>query len=117
MSQIKKGNLENILRSHDLKSTPQREALLKAFMESDKAMNLTDINKYSKEFDRMTLYRNLNAFEEKGLIHKIPDKEIPSYALCKHDSIKHSHQDEHVHFKCINCELTLCLDNIEIPEI
>ncbi|HEX8548019.1 MAG TPA: transcriptional repressor [Cytophagaceae bacterium] len=108
---------QDILRAHNIKYTPQRAMLLKVFIQKDKAMNLPELNKYLKDFDRITLYRSLNAFEEKGLIHKIPDKDGNAYALCKHSPIEHSHEDNHVHFKCNNCEMTLCLDELEIPQI
>ena len=118
MAHLKKENIEHLLREHQLKLTPQRVAVLKVFLERDKVMSLASLNKYlGKDFDRITLYRTLNAFEEKGLIHKIPDKEVASYALCKHDSISHSHEDNHAHFKCTSCSLTVCLDEVQIPQI
>ena len=79
MAHLKKENIEHLLREHQLKLTPQRVAVLKVFLERDKVMSLASLNKYlGKDFDRITLYRTLNAFEEKGLIHKIPDKEVAS---------------------------------------
>ena len=118
MAHLKKVNIENLLREHQLKSTPQRLAVLKVFLENNKVLNLASLNKLlEKNFVRITLYRTLNSFEEKGLIHKIPDKEIASYALCKHDSIAHSHEDNHAHFKCTKCLLTQCLDEVQIPKI
>jgi Fur family ferric uptake transcriptional regulator len=119
MAHLKKSNIEEMLKNHHLKPTDQRVSILKVFMERDKVLAFSELNKYlGGSFDRITLYRTLQAFEEKGLIHKIPDKDGKSgYALCKHDSIDHSHNDNHVHFKCTNCGLIVCLDDIEIPEI
>lgn len=115
---MKRENIENVLRDHGLKATPQRIIVLGVFMEKAKVMTLEMLNKsLSKEFDRITLYRTLLSFEEKGLIHKIPDREMPSYALCKHDTVAHSHEDNHIHFKCTNCDLTVCMEEIEIPQI
>ncbi len=110
---------EEILRQHELKATSQRVAVLNAFLKKDKVLSLAELNKtLGADFDRITLYRTLNAFEENGLIHKIPDKSgYASYALCKHDPVEHSHNDNHVHFKCTSCELTVCLEEVAIPKI
>ncbi len=110
---------EEILRQHELKATAQRIAVLSTFLKKDKVLTLAEISKLlGADFDRITLYRTLNAFEENGLIHKIPDKSgNASYALCKHESVAHTHNDNHVHFKCTRCELTVCLEEIAIPEI
>jgi len=107
---------EEILKAHHLKSTPQRLEVLNIFLHKKEVMNLQLLQEYlSSNFDRITLYRTLNIFEEKGLIHKIPGSEKVSYALCKHDSPTHSHEDNHVHFSCIKCSTTFCLNDIEIP--
>lgn len=119
MSHAKKLQPEDILRDHELKATPQRISVLKAFLTKNKVLALPELSKsLGKEFDRITLYRTLNTFEEHGLIHKIPDKTgNVTYALCRHDSIHHSHDDNHVHFKCTKCNLTVCLEEVEIPFI
>ena len=115
---MKKKNIEGILIDHELRSTPQRTAVLKVFIDKKKAMSLSDLNKFlGKEFDRITLYRTLNSFEEKGLIHKIADKESPSYAICNHEAIAHTHDENHIHFKCNNCKMVQCLESIAIPEV
>jgi Fur family ferric uptake transcriptional regulator len=114
-----KPNIEEVLTDHRLRVTDQRTKVLKIFFAKDKVFNLAHLNKLlGKDFDRITLYRTLNSFEEHGLIHKIPDKTgNPTYALCKHDPISHAHQENHVHFKCIHCDLTMCLKDIEIPAV
>ena len=117
MSQLKKIQPQDILRQHEMKATPQRVVVLTVFLKKNKVLSLSELHQLlGKEFDRITLYRTLNSFEEYGLIHKIPDKTgNVNYALCKHDSVHHTHGDNHVHFKCTQCELTVCLEEIEIP--
>jgi Fur family ferric uptake transcriptional regulator len=117
---MKLADLENIIRNHSLKSTPSRVDILKVLAEKNKVLMLPDINKYlkNKAIDRITLYRTLNIFQEQGIIHKVPDANGGiGYALCKHERINHSHQDDHVHFKCNNCQTLVCLEKIEIPRI
>ncbi|MFN3405005.1 MAG: Fur family transcriptional regulator [Cytophagaceae bacterium] len=112
-------DIKEMLREHNLKVTDQREQVLKVFLAKNKVLQLSEINKsISKDFDRITLYRTLNTFEQHGLIHKIPDKSgNATYALCRHDSVNHNHDDNHVHFKCTSCNVTLCLEDVEIPPI
>jgi len=119
MAQLKKQLPDDVLRAHQLKVTPQRTEVLKAFLEKNKVLGLPDLLKsLGASFDRITLYRTLNTFEAHGLIHKIPDKSgNASYALCNHDSISHTHDDNHVHFKCENCNVTFCLEEVIIPPI
>ncbi len=110
---------EDLLKDHELKVTSQRVTVLKAFITKNKVLSLAELHKMlGKEFDRITLYRTLNSFEDHGLIHKIPDTTGNSmYALCKHDSVHHTHEDNHVHFKCSSCNTTLCLEEVAIPTI
>ena len=111
-------NLEELLRSHSMKATPTRLAVISLFVKEKKVWSNADLlKKLGKEFDRVTLYRILGSFEENGLIHKIPDSQgNPSYALCEHEDSHHNHEDHHVHFKCIKCDSVQCLD-IHYPEV
>ena len=110
--------LSNTLRSFKLKSTPCREEVLKLFMDNDHALSNAFIEKnIDTSYDRVTVYRTLKSFEDKGLIHKVlDDNSITKYALCQ-DCTTHEHHHEHVHFKCQQCGQTTCIDSVEIPEV
>jgi Fur family ferric uptake transcriptional regulator len=71
-----------------------------------------------KHFDRVTIYRTLQTFVDKGIIHTIPtaDNSI-MYALCKETCSEGHHHDDHVHFLCEECGTTYCLDNVTIPQV
>ena len=72
--------------------------------------------KIGKRTDKATIYRALNAFEESGLIHQVPDQEnLSRYALCdiKCSPSKHVHQ--HAHFICNDCSETFCIEQIQFP--
>ena len=78
-----------------------------------------DIEKKAGEkFDRVTIYRTLQTFVEKGIIHSIPtaDNSI-RYALCKDDCSEGHHHDNHVHFVCDQCDKTECLEQVIVPEV
>jgi Fur family transcriptional regulator, ferric uptake regulator len=110
--------LNDILRNKHLSVTDSRKKILSLFLSSHDALAHGDIEKKAGEkFDRVTIYRTLQTFVEKGIVHTIPtaDNSI-KYALCKECEEGH-HHDDHVHFICSNCEKTICLDDIVSPRI
>ena len=81
------------------------------FLEQTGALAHGDIEKKAGEkFDRVTVYRTLQTFVEKGIIHTIPtaDNSI-RYALCKDDCAEGHHHDHHIHFVCTNAEIHIAL--------
>ena len=110
--------LNDILHRRQLSSTESRRKILTLFLNSGDALTHGDIEKeVGEKYDRVTIYRTLQTFEEKGIIHSIPtaDNSI-RYALCKECEEGH-HHDNHVHFICTNCEKTICLDDVVSPQI
>ena len=92
------------LRKYKLKHTPIREELSRLFSESPNAIPLTEIHNHLKNYDRVTIYRSLSTFTNKGIIHKIiNDNGSVFYALCKHECGEHGHTHDHVHFECSSC--------------
>ncbi|MDJ1506521.1 Fur family transcriptional regulator [Xanthocytophaga agilis] len=108
-----------LLKDHKLRNTSCREEVLDFFLEKDAALSHSDLeSQLSDSFDRVTLYRTLKTFLDAGLIHKVLDDEGGAkYALCKSHCTDHHHLDNHVHFKCMNCGKTSCLDSITIPSV
>jgi Fur family transcriptional regulator, ferric uptake regulator len=110
---------KEILKRNRLSVTASREKILNLFLDQTGALAHGDIEKRAGEkFDRVTIYRTLQAFVEKGIIHTIPtaDNSI-LYALCKDDCEEGHHQDHHIHFVCTQCNNTYCLDNVVTPDI
>ncbi|MDX1904914.1 MAG: transcriptional repressor [Thermonemataceae bacterium] len=108
--------IEQILQVHKLRHTDCRIEVLKTFIRKMYALSHSDLeDALGKKFDRVTLYRTLKTFSEKGVIHKVLDDEgTPKYALCSaHCTIVHSHN--HVHFKCESCGHTQCIEELSIP--
>ncbi len=111
-------NIEEILRLNNLSVTDSRRKILTLFLNQQSAITHADIEKKAGEkFDRVTVYRTLQTFVEKGIIHTIPttDNSI-RYALCK-DCAGGHHHDNHVHFICEKCGSTICLEDVLIPLI
>src|SRR3954465_9747219 len=110
--------IKDILKRNNLSVTGSREKILSLFLSQPGALAHGDIEKRAGEkFNRVTVYRTLQTFVEKGIIHAIPtaDNSI-RYALCKNCTEGH-HHDNHVHFICSNCDRTLCLDDVTNPII
>jgi Fur family ferric uptake transcriptional regulator len=114
-----KQEIKDILKRNKLSLTGSREKILSLFLNGQGALAHGDIEKKAGEkFDRVTVYRTLQIFVEKGIIHAIPtsDNSI-RYALCKDECSEGHHHDHHIHFVCTHCQNTYCLDDVVTPEI
>ena len=111
--------IEDILRNNNLSITDGRKSILGLFKLSKGALAHADIEKKSSaQFDRVTIYRTLQTFVDKGIIHTIPTADNSVlYALCKDDCTAGHHHDNHVHFICDTCDTTYCLDHVFIPTV
>ncbi len=111
--------IATILKRNQLSVTDSRKKILELFRSNNGALAHHDIEaRASEKFDRVTIYRTLQTFVDKGIIHTIPtaDNSI-RYALCKDDCSEGHHHDNHVHFVCDNCNTTYCLDNVVTPNL
>ena len=107
-----------VLRRKHLNITDSRKKILSLFLNHKDALAHADIEKNAGEkFDRVTVYRTLQTFVEKGIVHTIPTADNAIlYALCK-DCDEEHHHDDHVHFVCQDCHTTICLDDVVSPQI
>jgi Fur family transcriptional regulator, ferric uptake regulator len=109
----------HILRDFDLRTTTSRSAILRLFIHNPFALSYSDIEReMAADFDRVTVYRTLKTFLDRGVIHKVLDDEGGlKYALCNETCNAHEHHHEHVHFKCDVCGQTACMEGVTIPSI
>lgn len=108
-----------ILKKHGLSVTDARKKILELFLNNNGALDHAEIEKTTGDiFDRATIYRTLQSFVDKGIIHIIPtiDNTI-LYALCKDDCSDGHHHDNHVHFVCDDCSKTICLEAVSVPDV
>lgn len=107
-----------ILKKCGLSITSSRKSILDVFLQYNEALSHSDIEKKtSPAFDRVTVYRTLQTFVEYGIIHQIPTTDNSVlYALCKDECRAGHHHDEHIHFICILCKKTNCLEHVDIPK-
>jgi Fur family ferric uptake transcriptional regulator len=108
-----------LLKRQTLSVTESRKRILQLFLERSGALSHGDIEKKAGElFDRVTIYRTLQTFVDRGLIHTIPSADNAiRYALCKDECSDGHHRHEHIHFVCTQCEQTFCLDEVVTPVI
>ncbi|MDR3694194.1 transcriptional repressor [Mucilaginibacter sp.] len=114
MDKITKQKLVN----KNINPTVMRLLVLDFLLSQNAAISLSDIEKGLSPADRITIYRTLKTFEEKGLVHAIDDGTgSPKYALCLDECNPNAHHDLHVHFFCVSCKETFCLPDSKIPGI
>lgn len=107
-----------LLKSNNVRKTQVRLDVLQAFLASDQAYGQGDLEVQFPTMDRITLYRTLRTFEQKGIIHQAVDGSGKiKYALCKHQCSEEEHLDHHAHFYCTVCQKTTCLDSVSVPNV
>jgi Fur family ferric uptake transcriptional regulator len=111
--------IQDLLKKHRLSVTESRSRILELFLAQQGALSHGDIEKRTGEkFDRVTVYRTLQSFLQKGIIHSIPTSDNSIlYPLCKDECAEGHHHDNHVHFVCDGCGNTICLEEVTIPAI
>lgn len=112
-------DFNQLLKTNGLKVTKPRLRVLEVISEKKTAIKQPELEKiFGSEIDRVTLYRVLSSFEEKGILHKIFDLNgTATYAICSTKCSADHHHDQHVHFICSVCNSVYCLDEISVPKI
>lgn len=109
---------EQKLIQKNVNPTAMRILVMDLLLEQNCAISLSEIEKGLLPADRITIYRTIKTFEEKGLVHVINDGTgSPKYALCLDECSTSEHHDLHVHFYCISCKETSCLPDSKIPAV
>lgn len=110
--------IEEILKNKGVRKTDFRVQVLEHFINSDAAVDVETIEQSLGQFDRITLYRTIKTFLEKGLIHEINLSGVKKYALCDQECGEdHAHHHEHVHFHCTSCHEVFCLEIGGYPQL
>lgn len=110
--------VEELLKNKGVRTTDFRVQVLEIFTDTYTAIDMEVIENSLGNFDRITLYRTIKTFLEKGLIHEINLHGVKKYALCDQGcGENHVHHHDHVHFKCRVCNEVFCIDIPEMPQI
>lgn len=114
---------QQLLHRKKLKATTTRIQVLDLIKAYNSAMPVSALQNQLDNFDRVTLYRILNTFLKKGVIHKAHiNKDDVYYALCGESCSSENHIHQHVHFKCKSCETVSCVHldqevTIQLPNL
>ncbi|MFK8037129.1 MAG: Fur family transcriptional regulator [Crocinitomicaceae bacterium] len=112
--------METLFKEKGLRVTQFRKTVYGIFEKNQTAISVGFIENELQNFDRITLYRTLRIFKEKGVIHEItfPNKE-KRLALCpqecSHKNEIHNH--DHIHFHCNDCKEVYCVDIPNFPKL
>ncbi len=111
VAKIMKIQTEKLLHEFRLSHTNIRTEILDILKDSKLALSMNEIKiRLKSHYNRVTLYRNLKILTNKGILHQIYiDNQDSKYVLpVSPNDIKDSKQD-HLHFKCLNCNEVKCL--------
>ncbi|MEX0778166.1 MAG: transcriptional repressor [Balneolales bacterium] len=110
------GESEQRLLSRKIQPTAMRLRVLDCMVQQDSAVSLSDLEKLLTHSDRITLYRTMRTFEDKGLVHQINDNSgTTKFALCASDCSCSYPNDVHIHFYCSPCDTTYCMPELTVP--
>lgn len=111
--------IEVILKNNGIRVTASRILIMKAMLSFENTFDLIELETVLETVDRSTIFRTIQLFEDKHLLHSIQD----GTDKLKHCMCFNSQADfqvhHHAHFHCIRCGVTICLDEslIEFPKI
>ncbi|SFF98781.1 MULTISPECIES: Fur family transcriptional regulator [Salegentibacter] len=105
----------NKLLNRSTKPTSMRILVYDFLVTQNVALSLSEIEEQLFTADRITIYRTLKTFEEKGIVHSIQENTTTKYVLCDDECSEITHKDWHLHFYCKICKQTTCRENILLP--
>ncbi len=108
--------IEEFLTSKGIKPTSNRILVMRELRKASRPISLADLEDlFEHTLDKASIFRVLELFAEKDVVHVIEDgSRSLKYELC-HGSSHHSIADQHVHFFCEQCKEIFCLPDIKVP--
>jgi len=111
--------MRNRLRAHDIRPTGVRLAVLDALLKQAHSLSQYEIEAaVGVHFNRSSIYRTLQLFEESGVVHRVPHTDsVVKYAACETSCSHDGHVHQHAHFQCASCSNTYCLTDVDMPAL
>ncbi len=107
---------EEILQRAGIRPSPVRELVVKKLIEARQPLSAAEIEERLDTVDRSSISRTLTMLCDNDAVHTIEDGSgSVRYELCHASGA--NEDDQHVHFHCLSCGKTICLDDHPIPEI
>lgn len=110
--------VEKALNEAGIRSTRIREEILSVLFERGFPVSHSDISGHERlrDFDRVTLYRNLNLLLERNVVHAVLGMD-GSWRYCAHPETVSGCPGGHAHFLCMSCGRMYCLYDQPIPYV
>ena len=109
-------DVEDILTRKEVKPTSNRILVMRELIKDSHPVSLADLEiSLGFSMDKASIFRVLELFSEKDIIHVIEDgSRSLKYELC-HSGTHHTISDQHVHFYCERCKETYCFEDVSVP--
>lgn len=109
-------DVEDILTRKEVKPTSNRILVMRELIKASHPVSLADLEiSLGFSMDKASIFRVLELFSEKDIIHEIEDgSRSLKYELC-HSGTHHTISDQHVHFYCERCKETYCFEDVSVP--
>lgn len=106
-----------MLTRRNIRPTALRVLILRTMAQAGRALSMTDLENELETVDKSTVFRALTLFLSHRLIHSIDDGSgAVKYAVCR-NTCSCAVGDLHMHFSCVRCQRTFCLEHSEIPSV
>ncbi len=106
-------DLSTKVKKAGLRVTQPRLRLLELLSVSSQPLSFAQICETleQQEIDNATIYRNLQKFVEKKIVHTIQQPgDVNLYSMSTHDHEHHVHP----HFSCTSCKTVQCLPELSV---
>ena len=109
-------DVEDILTRKEVKPTSNRILVMRELIKASHPVSLADLEVLlGFSMDKASIFRVLELFSEKDIIHVIEDgSRSLKYELC-HSGTHHTISHQHVHFYCERCKETYCFEDVNVP--
>ena len=105
--------IEEHLTEHGVKPTAVRILVWEQAARQQETFTLSDMEELMPHMDRSSIFRALRLFTEHQLLHEIDDGTgLQKYCVCRCTNSSHLN---HIHFTCMKCGQTYCLEDYQIP--
>ena len=109
--------MERLLEEHGIRPTANRIVIAEALEHAGRPLSLMELEARLETIDKSNISRALALFREARLVHVLEDVgEGIRYELC-HRHGDHADDDLHVHFYCVRCHRTFCLEDTPVPPV
>jgi Fur family ferric uptake transcriptional regulator/Fur family zinc uptake transcriptional regulator len=108
----------DLLKAADVRTTPVREATLRALLDAESPLSQRDLAKSPElgRVNKVTLYRTLETLVRAGVAHRVIGAD-GEWRFCARAGEKGRCAGNHPHFLCLKCGRMECLREQRMPRV